>query len=82
MKNIRKQHKAQMAVEYMLVLMLVVTLVLIGFKKYLPQTRAASNLFFNRAAVGIMGPPNPCGDGTCNFPFEDFDKCCTDCGGC
>lgn len=73
------RNQGQTAIEYMLLLGVVVALVLIGFKVYLPQTRASANIFFNRAAIGIMGKPNPCGDGVCDPDFEDFDKCPVDC---
>ncbi len=84
MNNIEKQEIGQVAVEYMLLLMAVVTIVLIGFKTYLPQSRTATNQYFNRLAEGIMGTPNPCGDGVCDV-FESMGprgKCCVDCGGC
>jgi len=37
--------KAQTAIEYMLLLAAVVTIVLIGFKRYLPSFQAASNYY-------------------------------------
>ncbi len=83
MKSFLQSQKAQMAIEYMLLLMVVVSIVLIGFPKYLPQTRNAANTYFNRMVVGIMGKPNPCGDGFCDPNFEKKDcSCGVDCGGC
>lgn len=78
---LNKNKNAQTAIEYMLLLGVVVALVLIGFKVSLPQTRASANIFFNRAAIGIMGKPNPCGDCLCDPDFEDFEKCPVDCSG-
>ena len=74
--------KAQTAVEYLLLLTIVIVIVLIGLKVYLPRTDLAAELYFNRVGVGILGNANPCGDGNC----DDFEKstrsCCVDCGGC
>ena len=47
----------QQAIEYVLLLAIVVAIVLFGFKKYIPQTRDASELYYNRVAVGILGEP-------------------------
>ncbi|VAX37854.1 hypothetical protein MNBD_UNCLBAC01-1678 [hydrothermal vent metagenome] len=80
--NCLKQERAQNAIEYMLVLMVVAAIVLIGFKQYLPITYNASNRYFNRVVIGIMGDPNPCGDGVCHpiFEFRDKEnKCPKDC---
>ncbi|MBI5416029.1 MAG: hypothetical protein HZA29_04355 [Candidatus Omnitrophica bacterium] len=74
--------KAQTAVEYMLLLGVIVAVVLVSFKMSLPRMRVSANAYFNRTAIGIMGTPNPCGDGVCNPNFEDSTKCCVDCGGC
>lgn len=79
MKKVYKGRKAQTAVEYMLLLGVVVALVLIAFKVSLPTMRVSANTYFNRAVVGIMGNPNPCGDGICNPDFENYDKCPVDC---
>ena len=78
MKNNKVSNSGQTAIEYMLLLMVVVTLVLIGFPKYLPQTQEAANTYFNRVSLGVVGDPSPCGDGVCSF-FEDPIKCCLDC---
>lgn len=69
----------QTAIEYMLLFGTVVAVVLIGFKTYVPQMREAANIYFDRAAVGIMGVPAPCGDGSCDGPGENGSNCPTDC---
>ena len=71
--------KGQTAVEYLLLLGIVVTVVLIGFSKYLPRAQQASNLYFQRVGEGVLGDPNPCGDGICDPAFEDDTTCCVDC---
>lgn len=45
----------QQALEYVLLLGIVVAIVLFGFRKYIPQTRTASELYYNKVAVGILG---------------------------
>ena len=82
MKKLRLDRRAQTAIEYMLLLGVVVALVLISLKTYLPRMRTSANTYFNRTAIGILGKPNPCGDGYCDPNFEDSAKCCVDCGGC
>ena len=83
MKNLRfcpHQRNAQTAIEYMLLLGVVVALVLVAFKTSLPKMRTSANTYFNRAAIGILGEPNPCGDGVCDPDFEKTaDKCPADC---
>lgn len=70
----------QTAVEYMLLLAVVTAIILIAFKTLLPRAHDASNLFYNRTTVGILGKPNPCGDGFCDPTFEEgTNKCCIDC---
>lgn len=69
----------QTAVEYMLLLGVVVAIVLVAFKVYLPRAKNSANIYFNRTSLRIMGDPNPCGDGCCDMPFEDVDKCPVDC---
>jgi len=76
-----KEKKAQTAVEYMLLLAAVVAIVLVGFKVYLPSINESTNVYFNRAAVGIYGEPNRCGDGVVGF-FETVENCCIDFGAC
>jgi Flp pilus assembly pilin Flp len=51
------ENQGQTAIEYLLLLAVVVAIVLVGFKTYLPQSHNAVDLYYNRAAVGIMGKP-------------------------
>ncbi len=81
MTDLRLCRKGQTAIEYMLLLGVVVALVLIALKTSLPKLQTSSNTYFNRAAIGILGDPNPCGDGYCCGPFEYLDKCPPDCDG-
>lgn len=71
--------KGQTAIEYMLLLGVVVATVLIAVKVQLPQAKRYANEFFNRASAGIVDRPNRCGDGYCCAPFEDVDRCPPDC---
>ena len=72
--------QGQTAVEYLLLLGIVVTVVLVGFSKYLPRAQQASNIYFQRVGEGVLGEPNPCGDGYCdNTTFESDTTCCVDC---
>jgi len=77
-RRISNYHRrGQAAVEYMLLLATVVTIVLIAFRtKGVVVT--GSNLYFNRVAEGILGNGNPCGDGKCSS-FESPEKCPADC---
>ena len=75
---IRRERKAQTAIEYMLLLAVVVTIVLVGFRTWLPQTHDAANVYFDRVSVGILGKPPRCGDGSCG-EGENFNRCCEDC---
>jgi len=85
-KNSKFSHYSagQAAVEYMLLLGVVVAIVLVGFKTYLPRALEASNVYYNKTAVGILGQTTPCGDGICDVFLESPDTCCADCriGGC
>jgi len=74
-------NKAQTAIEYMLLLAITVTIVMVGFKVYLPTTTNAANIYYNRVSTGILGDRPKCGDGTCSL-YEDNEKCCVDCGSC
>jgi len=76
--------QGQTAVEYMLLLAIVVAIVLIAFKTLLPKSKDSSGLFFNKAAEGIMGQANPCGDCFCDVAGnkENCEKCPVDCGFC
>ena len=70
--------KAQTAIEYLLLLAVVVIIVLIGLKVYLPRTEFASEIYFNRVGVGIVGKGHPCGNGHCDA-YETAENCCVDC---
>lgn len=76
------QANAQTAIEYMLILAVVVAIVLIGLKTYLPRTQVAANAYLNRTVIEILGEPPRCGDGICAPIFENAIKCCIDCGVC
>ena len=78
----KKRNYGQTATEYMLILAGVAAVTLIGFKTYLPRVTDLSGTYFNRTASGIVGKPNPCGDGFCNTPHETDENCCADCGSC
>ena len=57
---IRKQEtKAQTAIEYTLIFAVVAIIVFIGFRSLLPRANTGAKLFFNKAAIGIMGEPPP-----------------------
>ena len=79
MKRMYRSLKAQTAIEYMLLLGVVVALVLIAFRTSLPKMRVSADTYFNRSVIGILGKPNPCGDGVCDPDFENLDKCPVDC---
>ncbi len=51
--------KAQTAVEYLLLLAMVMTLVLIGFWKYSPKMQYGSELYFNAVGSEIVDAPLP-----------------------
>ncbi len=55
-----RTYQGQTALEYLLLLGIVVAIVLVGFHKYIPQTRNSSELFLNKTAVGILGEPPSC----------------------
>lgn len=57
-----KNTSAQTAMEYMLLLGIVVVVVLAGFRKYIPKSKASSELYFNNISVGILGTPANCYD--------------------
>lgn len=82
LKNLRRRN-AQTTIEYMLLLGVVVALVLVAFKVYLPMLQNTGNIYFNTTARAILGKPNPCGDGYCcsrpGQEFENVEKCPQDC---
>ena len=51
--------KAQTAIEYLLLLAVVVVIVFIALKDLLPMIGVSSNYYFNKAASAIMGDPPP-----------------------
>lgn len=68
-------NQAQSAIEYLLLLAVVTSVVLVAFGgKYLQRVHNAANLYFDRAAVGIYGNASACGDGVCS-PGETYEKC-------
>lgn len=83
MKNylILKERKAQIAIEYLILLTTVVAIVLIGFKTYLPGFEETANVYYNRVVPGILGDPPKCGDGNCEGA-ERCHSCSIDCGAC
>ena len=78
-KYYRNPSKAQSAVEYLLLLAVVASIILISLKTRLPKIYPSAELYFNKTSVGIAGKPNPCGDGNCVLPFENCQKCSYDC---
>jgi len=72
--NLLKSNKAQTAVEYILLLTMVVALVLVGFKKYLPHFYKSSNYYYNVVGTGILGAPNRCGNGIPDV-YETEENC-------
>lgn len=82
---VMREKRAQTAIEYMLLLAAVVAIVLVGFKTYLPRVLESSNVYLNRAGVGILGNAARCGDGVCDDGsdgFENCENCPTDCNPC
>ena len=53
-------NNGQQALEYVLLLAIVVAIVLFGFKKHVPATRDSAELYYNKVAVGILGEPPAC----------------------
>lgn len=70
--------KAQTAIEYMLVLAVVVAIILLALPSYIPRVNNAANIYYTKAANSILGEPPRCGDGVCGF-FENNERCCDDC---
>lgn len=73
--------KGQTAVEYLLLLGVVTAIILVGMKTYLPRFTGASNLYFNKAAVRILGDAPRCGNGVVDTG-ENGENCCVDLGLC
>ena len=81
MRKFSLNKNAQTAVEYLLLLAVVVSIVLVGLRTYLPRVYVASNEYFDKASKGIAGKPHPCGDGCCDADFETSVNCPVDCPG-
>ena len=62
-----KIRPGQIAIEYMLLLGIVVAVVLVGFRTFLPRSYSISEKYFNAVSCGIMGPP-PSGSFLDNTP--------------
>jgi hypothetical protein len=60
-KNFSQKYRCckngQTAFEYLILLAVVLSIVLIGFNRYLPRTRGAANIFFDKTYNGIVGNP-------------------------
>ena len=55
----RNVRKGQTAIEYLLLLGIVVAVVLVGFRTFVPRTYSISEKYFNVVSCSIMGtPPN------------------------
>ena len=80
--NDLRSHRAQTAMEYILLLAVVVTVTVIGFYHLGPRTQYAANLYCQRAAAGIVGVPapeagpEPINGGWC----EEYSVCDVTCG--
>ena len=57
MKYKTSKIQGQSAVEYMMLLAIVVVVVLVGFKSFMPRVGRAANTYFNTVSNGIMGKP-------------------------
>lgn len=78
-----RNKNAQTAVEYLLLLAIVVGIILVALPTQLPRVYQSANLYFNKAANALFGRASDCGDGVCDATiFEDNNRCCDDCGGC
>ena len=62
-KSIKKnKRKGQSAVEYMILLGVVMGLVMVGFKTKLPEVLSQANVYYNQMTVSILGEPPHCRD--------------------
>ena len=73
--------KGQTAIEYMILLGVVVALVLIAFKTQLPRMEESANIYFNRAMLGIIGGSEPLRGRVVLLAFRRFPRCPPDCDG-
>ena len=71
-------NKGQNAIEYLLLLALVVGIVLVAFRTELPSVVQSAENYYNRAAERIVGDPPLCGDRICD-PLEIESECSIDC---
>jgi hypothetical protein len=76
--NREKSLLGQSGLEYTLLLMVVAAVSLVGFNTYLRSVQKSASLYYNRISTGILGKPNPCGDGICSGG-ETAGTCCVDC---
>ena len=77
----KKSPRAQTAVEYLLLLAVVVTVTVIAFYRLGPRTQYAANLYFQRAAAGIVDTRAPqAGPEPINGGWSEFRPCSTACG--
>ena len=60
MKAFRQIRKAQVAIEYLLLLGVVAAVVMVGFRVFLPKARNSSEHYFNETTRAILGPPPMC----------------------
>jgi uncharacterized protein (UPF0333 family) len=80
-KSIKKENNAQVAIEYMLLLGVIVAIVLVGFNRWLPRVFNSADSYYNLSTNAIVGKASRCGDTACTA-YENNEKCCVDCGGC
>ena len=79
-RKIFRRRKAQTAIEYMLLLAVVVTVVLIMLKRnlFVDVVQGTANVYYDQVVNGILGAPNRCGDGVC-ASYENCEKCPLEC---
>jgi Flp pilus assembly pilin Flp len=69
-KNIKGNDQAQTAIEYILLLAVVVAIVLVAFKADLPRIFNAANVYQNRVFEGVAGPSPRCGNNEMDYGSE------------
>lgn len=57
--KIKYNRLGQTAIEYMLLLAVVVAIILLSFPAFFPRLENGTDIFYNRVAVGIMGETPP-----------------------
>ncbi|OGX30902.1 MAG: hypothetical protein A2787_09380 [Omnitrophica WOR_2 bacterium RIFCSPHIGHO2_01_FULL_48_9] len=60
LSTLQSRHNGQTAIEYMLLLAIVVAIVLVGFRHYIPRSRYETERSFNMMSIGILGAPPVC----------------------